>query len=152
MNIVWITGGSEGIGLETANKFLNNNWKVIISSRNLEKLLLAKNKILKINKNQDLYIYPCDISDRNQVFETIEKITNDIGNIKLAILNAAAYSPNKSQDFMIENYKHLIDVNLLGTLYCIESLIKKMSLNNGHIAIVSSPVGYRGLPTAGGYG
>ena len=84
--------------------------------------------------------------------KTIEKITNEISPIDLAILNAAAYSPNKNQDFSIENYELLIDVNLKGTLYCIDNLIKKMINNNGHIAIVSSPAGYRGLPTAGAYG
>jgi short-subunit dehydrogenase len=152
LKIIWITGGSSGIGLETAKKFLDNNWKVVISSSNSEKLLKAKNKILEINKNKNLHTYQCDISNREQVIDTVGKITNDLGNINLAILNAAAYTPNKSQDFMIENYNHLINVNLNGTLYCIESLIKKMSNNNGYIAIVSSPVGYRGLPTAGAYG
>ena len=155
MKVVWVTGGSSGIGFATAKKFLNNNWKVAISSRRSENLISAKNKILnnKDNKdNKELHIYKCDISNREQVKSTIEKITNELGDIELAILNAAAYSPNKSQDFMIENYEHLINVNLNGTLYCIESLIKKMTNNNGHIAIVSSPVGYRGLPTAGAYG
>ena len=99
-----------------------------------------------------MHFYQCDISNRNQVIDTIKKITINLGKINLAILNAAAYSPNKSQNFIIENYNHLINVNLNGTLYCIESLIKKMSENNSHIAIVSSPVGYRGLPTAGAYG
>ena len=152
MNIVWITGGSSGIGFATAKKFLNNNWKVVISSRNNEKLLRAKNLILKTEDNKELYYYQCDISDRNQVIDVVEKITKNLGGINLAILNAAAYSPNKSQNFVIENYNHLINVNLNGTLYCIESLIKRMSDNNGHIAIISSPVGYRGLPTAGAYG
>ena len=39
----------------------------------------------------------------------------NLGIINLAILNAAAYSPNKSQNFIIENYEHLINVNLKGT-------------------------------------
>ena len=152
MKVVWITGGSTGIGLATAKKFLENNWRVVISSRNSENLLRAKNKILEKSDNKEFHTYECDISDRHQVMRTVEKITNNLGDIKLAILNAAAYSPNKSQDFMIENYEHLINVNLKGTLYCMESLIEKMTNKNGHIAIVSSPVGYRGLPTAGAYG
>jgi len=152
LKIVWITGGSSGIGLATAIKFLNHNWKVVISSRNSSKLLKAQNEILNSSNNIELHTYVCDISNRNQVIDTIEKITNNLGKINLAILNAAAYSPNKSQNFIIENYDHLININLNGTLYCIESLIKKMPENNAHIAIVSSPVGYRGLPTAGAYG
>ena len=152
MKLIWITGGSSGIGFSTAKKFLNNNWKVVISSRNFEKLKTAQEKILKNSNNKELYICKCDISDREQVKNTIQKISDDFGNINLAILNAAAYSPNKNQNFSIENYDHLIDVNLKGSLYCIEFLINKMKNLNGHIAIVSSPVGYRGLPTAGAYG
>ena len=152
MKIVWITGGSSGIGFETAKKFLDNHWKVVISARNSKKLIKAKEKLLQSSKNKELHIYECDISNRNQVIETINKINIDIGKINLGILNAAAYSPNKSQDFDIENYELLINVNLKGTLYCIESLKQTMEVNNGHIAIISSPVGYRGLPTAGAYG
>lgn len=152
MKTVWITGGSTGIGLATAKKFIDNNWKVIITSRNSKKLLNAKKNILQKSVNQNLYVYECDISNRNQVKSTIIKITNEIGQINLAILNAAAYSPNKDQNFSIDNYELLIDVNLKGTLYCIEFLIENMKNKNNHIAIVASPVGYRGLPTAGAYG
>jgi len=152
LKIVWITGGSTGIGLETAIKFSQNNWKVVISSSDKTKLEKAKNKILTLSKNSEIYFYQCDIANRKQVGTTVNQITNDIGNIELAILNAAAYSPNKNQDFSIDNYEHLINVNLKGTLYCIESLIEKMLKNKSHIAIVTSPVGYRGLPTAGAYG
>ena len=153
MKTIWITGGSSGIGLATAKKFLNKNWKVIISARNTIKLEDAKEKLLKNTTNKNIYIYECDISKRNQVENTIDNIISVHKNIDLAILNAAAYSPNKNQNFSIENYEQLIDVNLKGTLYCIEMLLKQITDNNEcHIAIVSSPVGYRGLPTAGAYG
>jgi len=153
LKTIWITGGSSGIGLATAKKFLNKNWKVIISARNTIKLEEAKEKLLKNTTNKDIYIYECDISKRNQVENTIDNIISVHKNIDLAILNAAAYSPNKNQNFSIENYEQLIDVNLKGTLYCIEMLLKQITDNNEcHIAIVSSPVGYRGLPTAGAYG
>lgn len=153
MKTIWITGGSSGIGLATAKKFLDNNWKVIISSKNLERLEKAKILILKNSKNKQIYAIKCDIKNREEVHSVIKKIDNEIGYIDVALLNAAAYSPNKKQDFDIKNYELLIDVNLKGTLYCIEKLKDIMINNNGgHIAIVSSPVGYRGLPTAGAYG
>ena len=152
MKTVWVSGASTGIGFATAKKFLNNNWKVIISSSNYEKLLLAKKQLSLKSENKELYSYKCDISDRNQVTETVNKITKQIGNINLAILNAAAYTPNKEQVFSIQNFEKLIDVNLKGTLFCIESLINNMKNNQNHIAIMASPVGYRGLPTGAAYG
>ena len=73
MKTVWVSGASTGIGFATAKKFLNSNWNVIISSSNYEKLLLAKKQLLLKSKNKELYVYKCDISDRNQVTETVNK-------------------------------------------------------------------------------
>ncbi len=153
MKTIWITGGSTGIGAATAKKFNRENWRVIISSRNSTKLEKIKNDIINESSNKEIYCLSCDISIGDEVNKVINKIENEISEIDIALLNAAAYSPNKSQTFDIENYNVLIDVNLKGTLNCINYLQKIMGKRKkGHISIVSSPVGYRGLPTAGAYG
>ena len=46
----------------------------------------------------------------------------------------------------------LVDVNLNGTINCMDVLKNYMKNRNNLIAIVSSPLGYRGWPTAGAYG
>jgi len=150
--IIWITGGSSGIGFATAKYFLKNNWIVIISSSNIEKLTNAKNKIINKNNIENLHTINCNITDKNEVKKTISYIENEIGNINIALLNAAAYSPNQNQEFDIKNYELLIDVNLKGTLYCIDELKEVMKKRENTIAIVSSPIGYRGWPTSGAYG
>ena len=153
MRTIFITGGSSGIGAATAESFNNNNWRVIISSRNKEKLNQTRKLIIGNSNNKEIYSIPCDISKREEIHEVVKDIEENIAPIDVALLNAAAYSPNKSQEFDIENYNLLIDVNLKGTLNCIEILQKQMrERKKGLIAIVSSPVGYRGLPTAGAYG
>tara|TARA_B100000575_G_C23090884_1_gene628896 strand:- start:453 stop:1211 length:759 start_codon:yes stop_codon:yes gene_type:complete len=152
LQTIWITGGSSGIGFATANEFLSNGWQVIISSSNKEKLENAKKKLSK-NINTDLlHIITCDISNKNDVDNTIDQIENKIGEIDIALLNASAYSPNKNQIFDISNYELLVDVNIKGTLYCINKLKDFMKNRNNTIAIISSPLGYRGWPTAGAYG
>jgi len=150
--IIWITGGSSGIGFATAKYFLKNNWIVIISSSNIEKLTNAKNKIINKDNIENLHTINCNITDKNEVKKTISYIENEIGNINIALLNAAAYSPNKNQEFDIKNYELLIEVNLKGTLYCIDELKEVMKKRENTIAIVSSPIGYRGWPTSGAYG
>ena len=151
--IIWITGASSGIGFATAKHFLKNNWIVIISSSNIEKLSNAKNKIInKVNNIKNLHTIKCNITDKDEVKKTISYIENEIGNINIALLNAAAYSPNQNQVFDIKNYELLIDVNLKGTLYCIDELKEVMQKRENTIAIVSSPIGYRGWPTSGAYG
>ena len=150
--IIWITGGSSGIGFATAKHFLKRNWVIIISSSNIDKLTNAKNKIIKNDNINNLHIIKCDITDKNEVRNTITSIEKDLGNINIAMLNAAAYSPNQNQEFDINNYELLIDVNLKGTLYCIDFLKEVMKNKGNTIAIVSSPIGYRGWPTSGAYG
>ena len=152
MQLIWITGGSSGIGFATAKKFLDNNWTVVISSSNIEKLNNAKERMGKITKVENLHVLKCDISNKSEVEKIVLLIENKIGKINIAILNAAAYSPNKNQDFDLDNYELLIDVNLKGTLYCINSLKNVMKGRDNTIAIVSSPIGYRGWPTSGAYG
>ncbi len=152
MKTIWITGGSSGIGLSCAKKFLKEKWCVIISSSNEKKLLEAKSKIGKQLNSENLHILKCDISKKTEVEKVLLNIETNISKIDLALLNAAAYSPNKNQNFNIENYELLIDVNLKGTVYCINYLKNFMQNRGGHIAIVSSPIGYRGWPTAGAYG
>ena len=150
--IIWITGGSSGIGLATAKYFLKNNWTVIISSSNIEKLNNAKNKIINENNKKNIHVIKCDITNQNEIKNTISFIENEIGSIDIGLLNAAAYSPNKNQEFDIKNYELLIEVNLKGTLYCINTLKEVMKNRSNTIAIVSSPIGYRGWPTSGAYG
>ena len=152
MQTIWITGGSSGIGFATAKEFLKNNWQVIISSSSQEKLNNAKTRLNEINKKDLLHIIKCDISIKKEVDETVENIEKNIGKIDIALLNASAYSPNKDQTFNISNYELLIDVNIKGTLYCINKLKDFMKFRDNTIAIISSPLGYRGWPTAGAYG
>ena len=153
MKTIWITGGSSGIGLATAKIFNQNNWRVIISSKNIEKLENSLKSLKAKTNNKEIYAKRCDISNIKETSDVVLDIEKNISNIDIALLNAAAYSPNKSQEFDIHNYNLLIDVNLKGTLNCINILQKRMGeRKKGHIAIVSSPVGYRGLPTAGAYG
>ncbi len=152
MHTIWITGGSSGIGFAVAKKFLEKNWQVIITSSNLTKLEEATKKLKNKTNSDNIFSIVCDITNYNDVNKTITRIENEISPINIALLGAAAYSPNKSQNFDLKNYELLIDVNLKGTLNCIDVLKKFMKNRNDLISIISSPVGFRGMPTAGAYG
>ena len=152
MQTIWITGGSSGIGLAVAKKFLEKNWCVVVSSSNKDKLDDATLKLKKSTKNKKIFPLVCDITNYEDVNKTISLIEDKIAPIDIALLSAAAYSPNKNQNFDIKNYELLIDVNLKGTINCIDVLKKFMQGRNNLISVISSPVGFRGMPTAGAYG
>ena len=61
MQTIWITGGSTGIGFAVAKKFLEENWRVIISSRNEEKLNKAVEKLKKQTNKKEIFYKACGV-------------------------------------------------------------------------------------------
>ena len=87
------------------------------------------------------------------VLKRSRRITVDLGPITLAMLNAGTHHPVEAEDFSAKDLAKLINVNLLGTGNCLDPVLKTMiPTGSGHIAIVASVAGYRGLPTSAYYG
>ena len=67
--VIWITGGSTGIGKALALKFANNGWTVAISAR-------RENLLKEIeDKHQNIKSFPLDVNDKEKcksVFENIK--------------------------------------------------------------------------------
>ena len=74
MQTIWITGGSSGIGFAVAKKFLEENWRVIISSRNEDKLIKAVESLKNLTKKKEIYYKPCNVSNYTEVNNTISFI------------------------------------------------------------------------------
>ena len=144
---VWITGASSGIGKELAIKFSKEGWQVAASARR-EKLLeeLSSN-------SSNIYSFPLDVVDPKNVFNTFQSILEKLNNIDLCIFSTGIYDPKKEREINLEQIRNTINVNFFGTLNCIKAVEKYFKeKKNGHISIVSSVAGYRGLPNSTGYG
>ena len=74
MQTIWITGGSSGIGFAVAQKFLEENWRVIISSRNEDKLKKAVEKLKKQTSKKEIFYETCDVSKYSDVKDTVAYI------------------------------------------------------------------------------
>ncbi len=142
---VWITGASSGIGKAVAEKFAKENWKVAISARRAELLD-------EMAKNKNIFAYPMDVTNADQTKVVFNKILNDFGNIDLCIFSSGTYERKSEKGINIENIRNVMEVNFLGVVISVKTVEDYFkSKKDGHIAIVSSPVGYRGLPKSSGY-
>lgn len=139
MKKIWITGGGSGIGKELALKLSALGHKVFVSGRNEEKLNALGPTTTAV---------PCDIS----IADEVEKAVKQIGTIDLAILNAGTYTPGPAHLASMDDFRQTMEVNYFGTLNCLHQLLPIMKEQGGHIAVVGSIAGYRGLPNASGYG
>jgi|TARA_B100000131_G_scaffold92858_1_gene89715 short-subunit dehydrogenase len=147
MKSIWITGASSGIGKALAIKFANEGWQVAASARR-EDLL---NKIAESNEN--IFSFPLDVTDSEKCKDVFEQIKNKLKSIDICFFSTGTWDPKKEKEIDLDQMKKVMNVNFFGTLNCIKAVEKYFrEKNSGHISIVSSIAGYRGLPNSTGYG
>ena len=136
---VWITGGSSGIGLETAKKFLEAGANVALASRSEVDLKGAE-------------WFKCDISDPICVNETYFQIKQKFGKLDILINNAGNTYFKKFVDTEIEDFDNMSSVNFRGVFLATKAVIQDMIKNgSGTIANILSVAVKDTLPMSSVY-
>lgn len=144
---VWITGASSGIGLELARRYAGEGHLVAASARSAEKLEELA------DKTANMSAAPLDVTDADNVREVVARIERDQGPIDLAVLNAGAWQLMPVEEFDLRAIRTGVEVNIMGVMHCLDAILPGMlERGRGHIAIVASVAGYRGLPFSIAYG
>jgi len=145
----WITGASSGIGKNLAIELAQKDIKVFASARREERL----SEISKISEN----IIPLvmDVTDEKKLTEDTKIFTEDTNNLPDLIILNAGISRLFTVDNLDQNYdlmKESIDINYFGVMNCLKIIIPHfIKRKSGHIAIMASVAGYRGLPNSIAY-
>ena len=143
---IWITGASSGIGKALAEKFSLEGWKVAISAR-------RKEILDEMAEKENIFSYPLDVTNQNQIKDVFSKIINDFRDLDLCVFSSGTYDPKLEQEINIKQNKFVMETNFFGVLYCIKTVEKYFKeKKGGHISVVSSIAAYRGLPNSSGYG
>jgi short-subunit dehydrogenase len=144
--VIWITGASSGIGKSLAIKFANEGWQVAVSARR-ESLLKELS-----DTNSNIHSFPLDVTDSEKCKDVSTEIINKLENIEICIFCTGIHDPKSEKSLDLEKVRKIMEVNFFGTVNSINSVYdyfkKKRS---GHISMVSSVAGYRGLPAGGAY-
>ncbi len=147
--IAWITGAGKGIGRALAQRLVADGWIVAASARtkaDLENLAASC-------PEGTVFSFPLDVTDALATGRAVDAIEAELGLPDLAVLNAGTHMPMPVEAFSAKTLRALMEVNLMGTAHCLEALLPRfIPRNAGHVAVVGSLAGYRGLPTAAAYG
>ena len=145
-----ITGGTRGIGLETARLFLENKAKVIIFGSKKESIETAKEKLKKEGLELEGY-YP-NLSNPDEVNETIKKIYDEYGHIDILINNAGISANKKIEDTTSIDFENIMDLNVNAIFNTTKAVVPYMKDNNGGVILnTSSMVSIYGQPSGVGY-
>lgn len=141
---VVITGAAVGIGRAAAIKFLNKGAKVAVLDLNEEKLNSLKEEIKDYEDH--FLVYGCDVSDEQMVKNVFADIFRKFGHIDILVNNAALWRNWSSMEMTsTETWRKYFDINVLGTVYCIDEVIKQMKTQHyGRIINIASVAGVYG--------
>ena len=143
-----ITGGTRGIGFETARTFLENKAKVVIFGSKKETVDSAVNILKEENSNYEVFgLYP-NLNNEKEIQDSFNEVQNKYGKIDILINNAGISSSTPLTNYTEEEINKIIDLNIKSVFVCSKAIIPYMENNLGGVIInTSSMVSIYGQPS-----
>jgi len=139
-----VTGGSSGIGEATVQRMLSSGAKVAVWDMNIP----------STNYDPDSFIFiETDVSDETSISSATTKTLERFGRVDSLVNSAGVAGINAPVDeYPIDEWKRVIDINLNGTFLACRALVPYMKDNGyGRIVNLSSVAGKEGNPAASAY-
>ncbi len=144
---IFITGGSSGIGLATANLLARKGSHIIIFAREKERLEAAKNEIKDnaVSKDQKFSCMQLDVSNHKNVEKVMLNAIKEFGTPDVLINCAGRAYPDHFETISFEQFDETMKTNLYSIWNTVSVLLPHMRKKGGHIANVSSIAGFVGV-------
>ena len=147
--VIVITGASSGIGRLTALRAAEQGAKVVLAARSQEALVEAAREIEGLPG--EALVVPTDVSSYEQVEELGRRAVERFGRIDTWVNDASVAVYAAFVDTDNDEFRHVMDVNLMGTVYGCRVALQHMQAEGGTIINVSSVEGERGMPLHSAY-
>lgn len=146
MKNIIITGAGNGIGAYLAKELIDKGYNVTALDLDLDFLQSI------VSNQNNLYSLKCDVRDSLQVKNCINDSYNKYGSIDCAIHNACLCTFDSIENTNIEIYNEVFDVNYIGAVRLIKSVLPYMKeQGSGKIILTSSGVGVTGFANISPY-
>lgn len=137
-----ITGASGGIGAGLVQRFLQEGYNIVATSRNASRKLTASANLILVDG---------DIGKQQTAVQAVEAAVNNFRTVDVLVNNAGIFLNKPFTDFTTEDFEALISTNLLGFFYITQRAVKEMlQQKSGCVVSISAALADR--PIAGEYG
>jgi NAD(P)-dependent dehydrogenase (short-subunit alcohol dehydrogenase family) len=138
-----ITGGTRGIGWESARLLAAEGAEVIISGRDRQRGEKAAASI-----GAGARFVQADLAD----LDSVKSLVQQCGNVDIVVNNAAAFPAAATVDQDVASFDSMFDTNVRGAYFLVAGLVAGMlERGRGSIVNVTSMVAFKGVPGAAGY-
>lgn len=145
-----ITGAARGIGKAVAIELAKQRVHVGLIARTEESLIELKTRLLDLGIKVEYAV--ADVSNLQKVESAIAKLNETLGTADILINNAGIASFTKLVDSDPEEWKRIIDVNLIGTYNVTRTVLPQLiEKNAGDIVNIASTSGLNGAPGSSAY-
>ncbi len=140
---VWIVGASSGIGAALARELLARGARVAVSARNAAALASV----------QGALALTLDVRDQAALAAAADRLRVEFGQLDLVVYCAGTYAPQRATHFDLASALAHDEINYRGALRWLDVVLPLLlAQGRGHLSLVSSVAGWRGLPQALAYG
>jgi short-subunit dehydrogenase len=155
MKLVFITGGSSGIGQAMATAYLQQGWRVALVARRLDALeTWATDMSAQLRLSPDrIHVYGADVQNPDSIILAAEQCIAQIGLPEVVIANAGisqGVDTAEREDLAV--MRQVMDTNVLGMAATFHPFIRGMQARgSGTLVGIASVAGIRGLPGHAAY-
>lgn len=151
--VVWITGGSSGIGEALALQYASGGARLVLSARRGDELERVKALCIGQGlRDEGVLVLPLDVTDHDSMPGAMSRIIDTFGCVDSLINNAGISQRSLCVDTDMSVYQQIFDVDVLGQIALTKTELPHMiDRRSGHIAITSSVAGKIGVAQRTGY-
>jgi dehydrogenase/reductase SDR family protein 7B len=148
--VVWITGASSGIGKELALGYARKGAKVILTSRNKEKLQEIAG--LCRNYGAETFVATLDLENQEGIKSCVAEVLSNFPKIDILINNGGISQRSLAIETPIEVDRKIMETNFFGAITLTKEVLPALVKGNGgNIVVISSVTGKFGFPLRTAY-
>jgi len=145
--VVYITGGTKGIGLGIAKVLVENGLKVVISGRNIDDV----NKAKEILASENVLAVQSDVRNFEDEVNAVKQITDTFGKLDVIIANAGLGRFAPVDEMSLQDWNAMIDTNLTGVFHTLKASVEQLKQNKGYYISIASLAGTNFFAQGAGY-
>lgn len=138
-----VTGASSGIGAAITKELVNKGLRVVGMARRIDNIE-ALSASLQSAPGQ-LYPVKADLTLENEVSSVFRWVKSNLGGVDILVNSAGTASANSLVDGPIENWRYILELNILGLSICTKEALQSMkerNVDDGHIVHINSVSGH----------